>query len=159
MVNFYWRSWFFATLLAGLVSGFHLGAAFMLTPFLSWLTANKKTQETFAAFNLSASKTGTIWYMVLSVLQPLTASVFFVVSIVTGQHIGLAIFIVTLSLLWLVASIATGFREVEKTVLRSQREIPDEVTEKYIAWNVPLHIFNGVVLLIGFATLLYIPFA
>ncbi|MCD4672613.1 MAG: hypothetical protein K8R77_08115, partial [Anaerolineaceae bacterium] len=149
MINFYWCSWFFATLLAGLVSGFHLSAAFMLTPFLSWLTANKKTQETFAAFNLSASKTGAIWYVVLSVLQPLTGSVFFVVSIVAKRHIGLAIFVVTLSLLWLMTSIATGFREVEKTVLRSQREIPDEIAEKYITWNVPIHIFNGVVLLIG----------
>jgi len=102
---------------------------------------------------------GTVGYLVLSVLQPLSASVFCALSIGTAQHIALAVVVVVLSWLWLASSTATGFRKVEKAVLRSQGEIPDEVAAKYVNWNVPVHVFNGVVLVIAFGVLLTMPFA
>jgi hypothetical protein len=59
--------------------------------------------------------------------------------------------------LWPGTHFGSGFGRVEQAVLRSVTEAAPEAAVRFVAWNVPLHVFHAATLVVALGALLSIP--
>jgi hypothetical protein len=157
----YWTSWCLAVLFTGVVAGFMLGHALILAQFLDWMLASgtPALSRAYPAFRGSAGRAGLVAYYAVAGLQVAATSVFLLVSLVTRRHRSAALVACVAAALWIAVHYASGFGSLEADVLQSTRDLPREVADRFVGWNVPIHLFHAATLALAFGALLSVPLA
>ena len=157
----YWASWCLAVLFTGIVAGFMLGHALILAQFLDWMLASgtPALSRAYPAFRGSAGRAGLAAYYAVAGLQVAATSVFLLLSLVMHRHRGAALVAGVAGALWIAVHYASGFGALEAGVLRSTQEIPHGVAERFVSWNVSIHLFHAAILAVALGALLSVPLA
>lgn len=156
----YWPGWGLATALTAIVAGFMVSHALLLGPFLSWMVASGRGQmlsQTYPVFALTEGRPGLTVFYALCGLQAVAGLVFLTLALVGGRHRLAAAVAGLAGPLWQGAHFGTGFGRVESAVLRSVTEAAPEAAARFVAWNVPLHVFHAAALIVALGALLSIP--
>ncbi|MFQ5829890.1 MAG: hypothetical protein ACE5JD_12145, partial [Candidatus Methylomirabilia bacterium] len=158
----YWSGWFFATAMTGAVTGFMLGHSLVLGPFLSWMLASGKGEllsQTYPVFAVSSGRPGLYAFYIISGLQTIAALAFIVLSVMRRRKVLAATIAGLASPLWQAVHFVSGFSKLEGDVLRSVSAVSPELSEKFVAWNVPIHFFYTATLVLALLILLSLPFS
>lgn len=153
----YWCSWALAVALTGVVAGFMIGHALLLGRYIDWLLQSDRqavVSQTYSVFAHSAGRLGLAVYYAVCAAQVLAALAFAIISLV-ARHRPLAGAIAGLAGgIWPAVHYASGFAALEAAVLRSTTVVTASVARSFVAWNGPVHIFHGAMLMISLAALL-----
>ena len=122
----------------------------MVTPALS---------RAYPAFRGSTGRAGLAAYYAVAGLQVAATSVFLLLSLVMHRHRGAALVAGVAGVLWIAVHYASGFVALEADVLQSAQEIPRAVAERFVGWNVSIHLVHVVTLVIARGALLSVPLA
>jgi hypothetical protein len=157
----YWPSWFLAALLTGIVGGFMLGHALILARFLDWLLLSgvPALSQAYPTFRGSAGQSGLDAYYAVAGLQVIGTSAFLLLSLATRRHRAAAFVAGIAGALWIAIHYASGFGALEGSVLRGAGPLSRDVADRFVGWNVPIHIFHAVTLAVALGALLSVPLA
>ncbi len=157
----YWPTWLLAASLTGIVAGLMLGHALILARFVDWLvlSATPALSQAYPTFRRSTGRSGLDVYYALAGLQVAGTTVFLLVSLVARRHRAAALVAGVAGALWIVVHYASGFGALEASVLRSASKIPREVAGRFVGWNVPIHLFHAMTLVVALGALLSVPLA
>ena len=155
----YWPSWFLAALLTGIVGGFMLGHALILAQFLNWLLLSgvPALSDAYPTFRGSAGRAGLDAYYAVAGLQVIGTSAFLLVSLAARRQRTAALVAGVAGVLWIAIHYASGFGALEGTMLGSAGPISRDVAARFAGWNVPIHVFHAVVLVVALGALLSVP--
>jgi len=157
----YWPSWFLAALLTGIVGGFMLGHALILAQFLNWLLLSGVPPLSLAypAFRETAGRSGLDAYYVVAGLQVIGTTAFLLVSLAARRHRTPALVAGVAGALWIAVHYASGFGALEGSVLRADGPVPRDVADRFVGWNVTVHVVHAAILTVALAALLSVPLA
>src|SRR5262245_6406211 len=157
----YWPSWFLAAVLTGIVAGFMLGHARLLSGFIGWrpLAAAPALSHACPAFRATAGRAGLdVFYAVVG-LQLVGTSAFLLVALMAGRHRAAALVAGVAGALWIGVHYASGFGALEASLVRSAAGVPREVVGRFVDWNTPIHFFHAATLTVALGALLTVPLA
>src|SRR5262245_4702109 len=136
-----------------------LGHALILAQFLDWMLASgtPALSRAYPAFRGSAGRAGLAAYYAVAGLQVAATTIFLLVSLVTRRRRGAALVAGVAGALWIAVHYASGLGSLEADVLQSTRDLPREVADRFVAWNVPTHLFHAATLAVALGALLSVP--
>jgi hypothetical protein len=148
-----------AVALTGTVTGFMLGHALILGPFLDWMLPTPDlVARTYAVFRSSAGRTGLAVFYVVVALQVVVNWLFLLTAFRSGRSRTAASIAALSGTVWVVIHYASGFGALETTVFSGRTATPDLVRQ-FVAWNAPMHLLHAVALTVALGALLAIAVA
>jgi hypothetical protein len=158
--SLYWSAWLLAAGLTGIVTGFMLGQALLLAPFVDWLLAVGPPGvfgQTYPRFRGAQGRSGLGAYYLIVALQLAAAAIFILVALVQRRHRAAALIAGAAGAGWVLVHYASGFGALEAQVLRSAAEPPAGVVSRFVAWNAPIHYVHALALTVALGALLSVP--
>jgi hypothetical protein len=155
----FWSVWAIAVALTGTVTGFMLGHALVLGPFLDWMIATPDlVADTYAVFRNSAGRGGLAVFYAVAALQVSANWLFLLMALSSRRSRVTATIAAATGTLWVVVHYASGFGALETAVFNRSAPTPD-VVRRFIAWNAPIHFLHATTLAVALGALLAVPMA
>lgn len=149
--------WAIAVALTGTVTGFMLGHALVLGPFLDWMIATPDLiADTYAVFRNSAG--GLAVFYAVAALQVSANWLFLLMALGSRRSRVAATIAAATGTLWVVVHYASGFGALETAVFSRNTPSPD-VVRRFVAWNAPIHFLHATTLAVALGALLAVPMA
>lgn len=156
-LKLYWIFWFLATITTGVLAGFLTSHAVMLGRFFSWLLQNDYNSVFIDYFSVFREETSANLHYNLFLYFGLIAGIGFTIMSFIKKKTRIVALIAGISTIWVsIVFFTWDFYKVEEAVATGVADAA--IIEKFLAWNLPMHISFSCFYIISFVMLLIAGF-
>lgn len=154
----YWFFWFLITIATGMLAGFLTSHSIMLGRFFSWLLKNNHNEVFTDYFSVFREETRANVYYNLFLYFGLISGIGFTIICFIKKRTRIVALIAGLSTLWVSVGFFTwDFNQIEEAVSTGVADVA--TTEKFLAWNLPMHTAFACLYVLSFIMLLIAGFS